>query len=65
MKIKEKKKRKAIEKQGQNLWIRNDQESIEDIIQHIRTKRDIVNEMKSIKEIEENITRRRTIKFIL
>ena len=30
-------------------------------IQHIRTKRDIVNEMKSIKEIEENITRRRTI----
>ena len=65
MKIEEKKKRKAIEKQGQNLWIRNDQESIEDIIQHIRTKRDIVNEMKSIKEIEENITRRRTIKFIL
>ena len=65
MKIKEKKKRKAIEKQGQNLWIRNDQESIEDIIQHIRIKRDIVNEMKSIKEIEENITRRRTIKFIL
>lgn len=61
MKIEEKKKRKAIEKQGQNLWIRNDQESIEDIIQHIRTKRDIVNEMKSIKEIEENITRRRTI----
>lgn len=65
MKTEEKKKRKAIEKQGQNLWIRNDQESIEDIIQHIRTKRDIVNEMKSIKEIEENITRRRTIKFIL
>lgn len=29
MKTEEKKKRKAIEKQGQNLWIRNDQESVE------------------------------------
>ena len=41
MKIEERKKRKAIEKQGQNLWIRNDQESVEDStystdIQHIQ-----------------------------